>query len=122
MSWAGAPAAWAALESVLHHAVIPYEVALDVVADDARPTLAEASRLSGEALSAVLLECTIAGMATCTLTHMTEFAPSRDIIRQVIGNRGQPQLPIRIGKSPAMDPHIGGSARRPLAEALEIRW
>ena len=26
----------------------------------------------GEALSAVLLECTMAGMATCTLTHMTE--------------------------------------------------
>ena len=34
----------------------------------------------GEALSAVLLECTVAGMATCTLTHMTEIAQSRDII------------------------------------------
>ena len=28
----------------------------------------------GEALSAVLLECTLAGMATCTLTHLTELS------------------------------------------------
>ena len=26
----------------------------------------------GEALSTVLLECTMAGMATCTLTHLIE--------------------------------------------------
>ena len=32
----------------------------------------------GEALSALLLDCTMAGMATCTLTHMTELAPSRE--------------------------------------------
>ena len=76
----------------------------------------------GEALSAVLLECTVAGMATCTLTHMTELAPSRDVIRQVTGNAGgQPQLLIRVGKSPAMDPHVGGTARRPLTEVLEFR-
>ena len=161
------PAAWPALESALRRAVIPYEVMLDVVTDDARQLLAEASRLTetlrrydtsyqnelrwwtspfasddripqcelvssselarvdvarvfppaggggrhatidhdqskilvlsthhddsrldvlrcGEALSAVLLECTVAGMATCTLTHMTELASSRDIVRQVI--------------------------------------
>ena len=34
----------------------------------------------GEALSAVLLECAIAGLATCTLTHMIEVTPSRDIV------------------------------------------
>ncbi|HUH69477.1 MAG TPA: NAD(P)H nitroreductase [Mycobacterium sp.] len=201
----GAPTGWPALQAVLHRAVIPYDVMLDVVADDARPMLAEASRLTetlrrydtsyqdelrwwtspfgsddgvpqselvssldaarvdiarafppaggggrhatidhdhskivvlsthhddnrldvlrcGEALSAVLLECTVAGMATCTLTHMTELGPSRDIIRQVTGNAGQPQLLIRIGKSPAMDPHVRRTARRPLAEVLEIRW
>jgi hypothetical protein len=201
-----APAKWVTLESVLRGAVAPYEVMLDVVADDARPMLAEASRLTetlrrydtsyqdelrwwtspftldagvpqselvssseadrvdiarafppgggaarhaaidhdhskilvlsthhddnrldvlrcGEALSAVLLECTVAGMATCTLTHMTELAPSRDIVRQVTGNAdGQPQLLIRVGRSPAMDPHVGGAARRPLTEVLEIRW
>ena len=31
----------------------------------------------GEALSTVLLECTVAGIATCTLTHLTEITPSR---------------------------------------------
>src|ERR1700739_679346 len=41
-----APARWPALESALRRAVSPYEVMLDVVADDARPTLAEASQLT----------------------------------------------------------------------------
>jgi len=200
----GAPAGWPGLESALRRAVGPYDVTLDVVTDEARPILAEASRLTetlrrydtsyqdelrwwtspfasdegvpqtelvssseaarvdvartfppaggggrharidhdrskilvlstrdddarldvlrcGEALSAVLLECTVAGMATCTLTHMTELEPSRDIIRQVTGNSGQPQLLIRVGKSPAMGPRAGGTARRPVAEVLEIR-
>jgi hypothetical protein len=30
----------------------------------------------GEALSTVLLECTVAGLATCTLTHLTEITPA----------------------------------------------
>ena len=199
-----APARWPALESALRRAVLPYEVMLDVVADDARPTLAEASRLTealrrydtnylselrwwtspfesdathvpesalvstseaarvdvarafppagggqrraaidhdrskilvlsthdhqpgnvlrcGEALSAVLLECTVAGMATCTLTHMTEMAESRNIIAQITGTAGQPQLLIRVGRSPAHDQHVEPTPRRPLTEVLEIR-
>jgi hypothetical protein len=199
-----APSAWPALESGLRRAVIPYEVILHVVADDVRPMLAEASRITetirrydiyyqdelrwwtspfasdtrlpanglvsssdaarvdiarafppaggggrhatvdhdhskilvlsthhddtrldvlrcGEALSAVLLECTIAGMATCTLTHITELEPSRDIVRQVTGNVGQPQLLIRVGRSPAMNPQVGGASRRPVTEVLEFR-
>jgi hypothetical protein len=75
----------------------------------------------GEALSAVLLECTIVGMATCTLTHMTELEPSRDIVRQVTGNVGQPQLLIRVGRSPTMNPQVGSTSRRPLDEVLEFR-
>ena len=199
-----APTAWPALESALRSAIIPYEVILHVVADDARPMLAEASRITetirrydvdyqdelrwwaspfasdtrlpadelvssadaarvdiartfppaggggrhaavdhdhskilvlsthhddarldvlrcGEALSAVLLECTVAGMATCTLTHMTELEPSRDIVRQVTGNVGQPQLLIRVGRSPAINPRVGATSRRPVTEVLEFR-
>ncbi|BBX65821.1 putative NAD(P)H nitroreductase acg [Mycobacterium saskatchewanense] len=198
-----APAAWPALEAALRRAVAPYGISLDTVTDDARPALAEASRLTetlrrydtsyqdelrwwtspfssdmgvpqselvsssessrvdigrafppaggggrhatvehdqsqivvlttetdalldvlrcGEALSAVLLECAVAGMATCTLTHMTEMAASRDVISEVTGNPGRPQLLIRIGTSPARDPHVGGTARRPVTEVLEIR-
>jgi hypothetical protein len=200
----GAPAGWPALQSVLCHAVEPYDVLLDVVADDDRPQLAEASQLTerlrrydttyvselrwwtspfesdathvpdsalvstseaarvdvarafppagggqrraaidhdrskilvlsthddqpgnvlrcGEALSAVLLECTVAGMATCTLTHMTEMAESRNIIAQITGTAGQPQLLIRVGRSPAHDQRVEPTPRRRLTEVLEIR-
>ena len=198
-----APTAWPALESELRRAVVPYEVTLHVVGADARPLLAEASRITetirrhdayyqdelrwwaspfatdtrlppnelvssadaarvdiarafppggggrhatvdydqskilvlsthhddarpdvlrcGEALSAVLLDCTAAGMATCTLTHMTELEPSRDIVRQVTGNAGQPQLLIRVGRSSPINPEIRSSPRRPVAEVLEFR-
>ncbi|WP_156685541.1 Acg family FMN-binding oxidoreductase [Mycobacterium sp. Marseille-P9652] len=200
----GPSAAWPTLHSDLCRAVIPYDVSLDVVADEDRPALAEASRLTeqlrrndtsyltelrwwtspfeangdhvpesallssseaarvdiarafppagggrrraaieadrskivvlstrhddapaevlrcGEALSAVLLECTVAGMATCTLTHMTELSPSRDIIRQVTGGSGRPQLLIRVGRSPAGDEHVDFTARRPVNEVLEV--
>jgi hypothetical protein len=199
-----APARWPALESVLRDAVLPYGVMLDVVADDARPTLAEASQLTealrrydtsylselrwwtspfesdathvpesalvssseaarvdvarafppagggqrraaidhdhskilvlstphddarldllrcGEALSAVLLECTVAGLATCTLTHMTEMAMSRNVITQIIGTAGQPQLLIRVGKSPVNGQHAEPTARRLVTEVLEF--
>ena len=200
-----APAAWPALESALRRAVLPYEVTLDVVVDEARPTLAEASRLTealrrydtsylselrwwtspfdsdatrvpesamvssseaarvdvarafppaggghrraaidhdhskilvlstphdddrldvlrcGEALSAVLLECTVAGMATCTLTHMTEMAMSRSVIAQVTGTAGEPQLLVRVGKSSLNDQPVEPTARRPVTEVLKFR-
>jgi nitroreductase len=73
----------------------------------------------GEALSAVLLECTAAGLATCTLTHMTEFAPSREIVRGLIGQRGTPQLLIRIGRKPLADAELESTPRRPLSEVFE---
>lgn len=75
----------------------------------------------GEALSAVLLECTMAGMATCTLTHMTEIAQSRNAIAQIAGVIGQPQLLIRVGKSPASDHHVEPTARRLVYEVLNFR-
>ena len=75
----------------------------------------------GEALSAVLLECTLAGLATCTLTHMTEVAPSRDIIRQLMGQTGSPQLLIRIGIAPSDEQQAPATPRRPLTEVLELR-
>ncbi len=74
----------------------------------------------GEALSAVLLECTVAGLATCTLTHMTEVLPSRDIIRQLTGQIGSPQLLIRIGVAPADQHVLPATPRRPVTELLEF--
>ncbi|MHA7648937.1 Acg family FMN-binding oxidoreductase [Mycobacterium sp. ML4] len=75
----------------------------------------------GEVLSSVLLECTMAGMATCTLTHLIEAEESRDIVRDLIGWRGEPQVLIRVGITPAMEPLPAPTPRRPLDAVLEIR-
>ena len=75
----------------------------------------------GEALSTVLLECTMAGMATCTLTHLIELRDSRDIVRTLIGQRGEPQVLIRVGIAPPMEDLPAATPRRPLDDVLEIR-
>ncbi|WP_156661520.1 NAD(P)H nitroreductase [Mycobacterium sp. 852002-51163_SCH5372311] len=75
----------------------------------------------GEVLSTVLLECTMAGMATCPLTHLIETTESRDIVRGLIGNRGEPQVVIRAGITPPMEDLPAPTPRRPLDNVLEIR-
>lgn len=75
----------------------------------------------GQALSAVLLEATMADLATCTLTHLTELAASRDIIRRLTGGDADPQLLIRIGLVADSGEPPAPTPRRPLAEVLEIR-
>lgn len=73
----------------------------------------------GEALSALLLECTLAGLATCTLTHMTELLPSREVVRALIGQAGSPQLLVRVGVAPWLPP-VPATPRRPLSETLRF--
>ncbi|ARG55586.1 NAD(P)H nitroreductase [Mycobacterium kansasii] len=75
----------------------------------------------GEALSTVLLECTMAGMATCTLSHLIESSESRDIVRGLIGHRGEPQVLVRVGITPPIDDAPPPTPRRPLNTVLEIR-
>lgn len=75
----------------------------------------------GEALSAVLLEATLAGLATCTLTHITELPASRAIIRGLIGGSDDPQVLIRIGRVPALEDPPPPTPRRPLTEVLTVR-
>jgi len=198
------PDGWPEAETLLREAVIPYHVMFDIVLETARPSLAQASRLTeairaddpsytaelnwwtpsvasdegvprtalisaavsdrvdvkrrfptthdsrgsddlrvdrskivvlsthredarldvlhcGEALSAVLLDCTVAGLATCTLTHMTELAPSREIIRGLTGQRGTPQVLIRIGQTSVTDEEIVPTPRKPLADVFKVR-
>ncbi|UQX10326.1 Acg family FMN-binding oxidoreductase [Candidatus Mycobacterium methanotrophicum] len=76
---------------------------------------------AGEALSTVLLECTMAGMATCTLTHLIELDESRDIVRKLIGGRGEPQVLIRVGIAPPIEELPAATPRLPLDAVLEIR-
>jgi len=75
----------------------------------------------GEVLSTVLLECTMAGMATCTLTHLIESKESRDIVGDLISQRGQPQVLIRVGIAPPLESPPAPTPRRPLDNVLEIR-
>lgn len=71
----------------------------------------------GEALSVALLEATMAGFATCPLTHMTELAASRDILSRLSG-RALPQVLIRVGSVPVAEDVEPPTPRRPLDEVL----
>jgi hypothetical protein len=72
----------------------------------------------GEALSAVLLECTLAGMATCTLSHLTELQSSRHLIGTLTRRAAMPQLLIRVGEAPDLDEVPPMTPRRPLRDVL----
>jgi len=72
----------------------------------------------GETLSAVLLECTLAGMATCTLTHLTELQTSRHLIGTLTARKAMPQLLIRVGEAPALGQLPPMTPRRPLGDIL----
>ena len=74
----------------------------------------------GEVLSTVLLECTVAGIATCTLTHLIELDESRDVVRGLTEHGGQPQVLVRAGIAPFIEHLPAATPRRPLADVLEI--
>ncbi len=72
---------------------------------------------SGEALSAVLLACTDRGLATCPVTHLTERAATRTLLRELSAGEGLPQVLIRVGAGAgAGEPST--TPRRPLSEVL----
>jgi len=75
----------------------------------------------GEVLSTVLLESTVARLATCTLTHLIEVNASRELVRRLTGRTAEPQLLIRVGKAPDTKPPAPATPRRPVADVLEIR-
>jgi len=73
----------------------------------------------GETLSAVLLEATMAGLATCTLSHVTEVAASSDIVATVTG-RPLPEVLVRVGMAPALEAVPPPTPRRPVSEVLHF--
>jgi hypothetical protein len=75
----------------------------------------------GEALSAVLLECTLAGIATCTLTHLTELWSSRNLIGTLTGREAMQQVVIRVGEAPAIGEVPPMTPRRPLRDVLTFQ-
>ncbi len=75
----------------------------------------------GEMLSAVLLDATMAGLATCTLTHITELPASRQILSSLIGQTATPQLLIRVGRVPSIEDVAPPTPRRPIDEVFEVK-
>ncbi|WP_433520196.1 Acg family FMN-binding oxidoreductase [Nocardia pseudovaccinii] len=76
---------------------------------------------TGEALSAVLLECTTAGLASCSMTHITEMPSARKIIAAMLPHPGIPQVIIRVGTVPDDEPETAPTPRRPLTDFLTMR-
>lgn len=79
-----------------------------------------AALATGEALSVVLLEATMAGLATCPLTHLTEVQVAREIVETLVGGDGVPQILIRIGHAPASEEPPPLTSRRPLDDVLQM--
>ena len=75
----------------------------------------------GQVLSTVLLDATMAGLATCPMTHITEIEASRDIIREITGRQAMPQVLIRVGTAPSIENIPAPTPRRSLREVLEFR-
>ena len=75
----------------------------------------------GETLSAVLLDAAMAGLATCTLTHITELRASRNIVASLIGQTTTPQVLIRVGQIPQIEDVPPATPRRPIDEVFEVR-
>jgi hypothetical protein len=67
------------------------------------------------------LECTLAGMATCTLTHLTELWSSRNLIGTLTGRAAMQQVVIRVGEAPVLDEVPSMTPRRPLRDVLSFR-
>ncbi len=74
----------------------------------------------GETLSAVLLECTMAGLATCPMTHLTEIQVARDIVETLLGGHAVPQILVRVGHAPATEEPPPPTRRRPLDDVLVV--
>ncbi|BBY09437.1 Acg family FMN-binding oxidoreductase [Mycobacterium marseillense] len=72
----------------------------------------------GEALSSVLLECTMAGLATCPVSQLTELSVSRELLAALTGHTDLPQVLIRVGVAPALDVAPPPTPRRALADVL----
>jgi nitroreductase len=73
---------------------------------------------AGEALSAVLLAATHAGLASCPLSQVLEVPTTRRALRDgVLGGSVEPQVVVRVGWA-SSGPELPTTPRRPLHEVL----
>ncbi|GGX60296.1 Acg family FMN-binding oxidoreductase [Streptomyces minutiscleroticus] len=71
---------------------------------------------AGQALERVLLEATLAGLATSLSSHPLESADLRRLVRDPVSGRGQVQMVLRLGYGPRGP----ATPRRPVREVLDI--
>jgi nitroreductase len=73
---------------------------------------------AGEALSAVLLQATRMGLASCPLSQPLEVGSTRRLLRdEVLGGTLSPQLVLRLG-FPQPSPPLPATPRRPVSEII----
>lgn len=75
---------------------------------------------TGEALSAVLLQCTMAGLATCPLSHLTELRAAREMVQSLLPYDAVPQILVRVGLAPTSEHLPPATPRRPLDDVLQL--
>lgn len=71
---------------------------------------------AGQALERVLLEATLAGLATSLTSHALESRDLRLLARDPVGGRGHVQMVLRLGYGP----RGAATPRRPVQEVLDI--
>ncbi|MEV5646707.1 NAD(P)H nitroreductase [Nocardia sp. NPDC052254] len=74
----------------------------------------------GQVLSAVLLECTLAGYATCPLSHLTELPRSRAVVTRLVGRNVFAQVLVRVGTPPDAQVRPEPTPRLPLTDILQV--
>ncbi|GAA3465313.1 Acg family FMN-binding oxidoreductase [Saccharothrix longispora] len=75
---------------------------------------------AGEAMSAVLLEATCAGLATCPLSQPLEVATTRDRVRdEVLDGLLSPRIVLRVGWAAFGAEPLPPTPRRPLGNVVE---
>ncbi len=74
----------------------------------------------GETLSAVLLDATMAGYATCTVTHLMEFPASRSAVAKLSGGN-LPQVLVRVGLAPVTADTPPATPRKPIDDVFDVR-
>jgi len=75
---------------------------------------------AGEALSAVLLECTMHGLATCPVTHLTELYVTRELVQSLMDHDAVPQVLLRVGVVPVTEEAPPATPRRSVSEVLRL--
>ncbi|NUT48469.1 MAG: NAD(P)H nitroreductase [Saccharothrix sp.] len=77
---------------------------------------------AGEATSAVLLEATAAGLASCPLSQPVEVAETRERLRaELLDGTSCPQIVLRVGWAALNADPLPATPRRPLVDVVE-QW